>query len=577
MRRKIDVRNVIPEDLYRDALSGKISRRSLIRRGTVLGLSLPGIAGLLAACGGDDDDSEATTSSDLTGGSTATVAATATESAGSASPASSTETSGSQTGGSGPSGSVTIAQGNDLDTLDPHQTATTNTDQSVISHLYTSLIIRNPDLELVPALAETWEATSDTTWEFKLRDDIEFPNGEKLDANTVKWNVDRVLNPDTNARIRSWFNLVDECRAVDDTTVEFVTSEPYPALADQLSMFFLLAPEWAAEHNPASEAMGTGPYELVEWIKDDHLTIKAKAEYWGDPVSFETVTFRAVPEASSRVSGLLAGDFQVLTTVPPDDFPRINDSGDATAGSLASTRTAMVNINCEVAPFDDPKVRQALNYAVNKEAIAEALFSGLNVEPSQGQILTPAYFGFNPDLEPYPYDPDMARQLLEEAGVQDGTEVEFTVPIGRYLLGQEITQVIAGQLQEVGFNVTITEIPFSVFLDKLITEHSMSPLAYITYAWPTLDADGLLSLLQKGNQYSYWPNQEYSDLLDEARSTTDPDTRRDLYAQATAIMREDAGVIFLFPQPFTYATVNSIEWDVRPDDWVRAFEMRQKG
>lgn len=477
----------------------------------------------------------------------------------------------------GKSAKISIGLQTDINTLDPAQTATIGTDLSVISHLYTSLVLRGPDLKLQPALARSWQATSDTTWTFKLRDDVTFPDGEKLDAAAVKWNVDRVLDPATNARIKSWFALVKEARVVDPTTVELVTSAPYPALVDQLADFFLLAPKWAATHKPASEAMGTGPYDLVEWLKDDHVTLKAKAVYWGGAMPYQTVTFHAVPEPSSRVSGLLAGDYDVVIGVDPTDFKRINDSGRGSAGSVASTRTAMVKLNTLKAPFDNQQVRQALNYAVDKQGLIDALLSGLDVKPSQGQVLTPQYFGYNPDLQPYPYDVKKAKQLLAASGVSGNSEVEFDVPSGTYLLGSDISQAIAGELEDLGVKAKITETPFSVYMDRYLKQRNIGQMFYITQAWPTLDADGLLTLFEAGNQYAYWNNADFSKLLDQARSTLDNTKRLALYKQATAIMRDAAPVIFLFPQPATYAVANTVQWKARPDDWVQVWDMKPAG
>lgn len=476
-----------------------------------------------------------------------------------------------------PTGQVRIGQGIGINTLDPHQTATVGTDLSVISHLYTSLVLRAPDLTLQPALATSWEPTSDTTWVFKLRDGVAFPNGERLDAAAVKWNVDRVLNPEFNARIKGWFTLVTEVRTPDPLTVEIVTSAPYPALADQLSMFFLLPPGWAAANDPAATALGSGPYNLVEWIKDDHVTLEAKTDYWGDPPPFQTVSFIVAPENSSRVSGLLAGDFDIIVYIPPTDFGRINDAGQATAGAVSSTRMAMVKLNTLKAPLDNQLVRQALNHAVDKQLLVDVIFEGLEVPLARGQVLTEQYFGYNPDLEPYAYDPDRARQLLTDAGVGDGFEAEFDVPTGTYLLGEELSQAIAGQLEEVGVRATIGEMPFSVYMDKYLKEKNLAQLAYITEAWPTLDADGLLTLFESGNQYAYWDNPQFTDLLAKGRSTLNRDERLNFYKQATTVMRDGAPNIFLFPQPATYAVANTISWTARPDDWVRAWDMKPAG
>jgi len=470
---------------------------------------------------------------------------------------------------------LTIALSSDINTLDPHQTASVGTDLSVISHIYTSLVLRGPDLKLQPSLATSWKAVDDTTWEFKLRSDVTFPDGEKLDAAAVKWNIDRVLNPDTKARIKSWFDPVQEAKVVDATTLDIITKSPYPALADQLSMFFLLPPRWAAENNPASKTMGSGPYTLKEWVKDDHITLELKDNYWGTKPAFKTVVFRPVPENSSRVAGLLAGDFDIAMGIPPNDFDRINSSGRAKAVAIASTRNALVKFNTLKKPFDDARVRQALNYAVDKDALIKNLLSGMT-EVSKGQVLSPAYFGYNPDLQPYPYDPATAKQLLAEAGYADGMDVEFDVPTGTYLLGEQITQAIAEQLRQVGVRAKITEMPFSVYMDKYLKDRNLANMAYITMAWPTLDADGLLSLWEMGNQYAYWDNPDFAALLKKARSTTNQAQRLDLYKQATALMRDQAPVIFLFQQPATFAERNTVEWKGRPDDWVRAWDMQPK-
>ncbi|MDR7545453.1 MAG: ABC transporter substrate-binding protein [Armatimonadota bacterium] len=475
-----------------------------------------------------------------------------------------------------PGQTLRIALGSDINTLDPHMTASVGTDLSVISHIYTSLVIRAPDLSLKPAAATSWRIVSDTVWRFSLRDGMAFANGEKLDARAVKWNIDRVLNPQTKARIRPWFDLVEQVRVVDDRTVDIVTKAPYPALADQLSMFFLLPPEWASKNNPAAGAMGSGPYRLREWIRDDRVVLEADPNYWGPKPAFQTVIFRAIPEASSRVAALLAGDVDIVSAgVAPSDFSRIAANPATTVGATPSIRTAMVKFNTLKKPMDDVRVRQALNYAVDKDALTRNLLGNLTAK-SNCQVLTPAYFGYNPDLKPYPYDPAKARELLQAAGLGGGFEVEFDMPSGVYLLGDVISQAIAGQLERIGVRARVTEMPFSVYMNKYLREANMAPMMYLTLAWPTVDADGLLSLFEEGNQYAYWNDAPFKSLLVAARSTHDKVRRSSLYRQATERMCQQAPVIFLFPQPATYGVRRTLDWKARPDDWMRAMDVRIK-
>lgn len=472
-----------------------------------------------------------------------------------------------------PGQTLRIALSSDINTLDPHMTASVGTDLSVISHIYTSLVTRAPDLSLKPAAATSWRVVSDTVWRFTLREGMTFANGERLDARTVKWNIDRVLNPETRARIGPWFDLVEQVKVVDERTVDIVTKAPYPALGDQLSMFFLLPPDWASKNNPAGQAMGSGPYRLREWVRDDRVVLDAVPSYWGPRPLFQSVIFRSIPEASSRVAALLAGDVDIITGIAPSEFGRIGGNSATAAGATPSIRTAMIKLNTLKKPFDDVRVRQALNYAVDKDALTRNLLGNLATK-SSCQVLTPSYFGYNPDLKPYTYDPAKARELLQAANLGSGFEAEFDMPSGIYLLGDVITQAIAGQLERVGVRARVTEMPFSAYMNKYLREANMAPMMYITQAWPTIDADGLLSLFEEGNQYAYWNDAPFKNLLVSARSTHDRTRRLSLYKQATERMCQQAPVIFLFPQPATYGVRKTLDWKARPDDWVRAIDVQ---
>lgn len=467
---------------------------------------------------------------------------------------------------------VTIAMRVAVNTLDPHMTASVGSDLSVLSHIYPSLILRGPDLQLQPALARSWTMLEDNIWRFELVEGASFANGEPIDAEAVKWNLDRVRDSEVGARIAAWFELVSEVRIVDPLTVEVETSSPYPAFADQLSMFFLLPPEWAESHNPASEANSGGPYLLRENIPGDRIVLTANPDYWGEKPDFDTVTFVTIPEIGSRVAALMAGEVDLITGIPTTDIERINASTNTSAGAVDSTRSMLVKINHEKAPMENRQFRQALNYAVDKEGIAEAIFDG-QATVSNCQILSPDYFGYNSDLEPYPYDPERATELLAESGVDLATPIELEVPVATYLQADEVTQIIASQLEEIGLTVSISEIDFGAFMNKQINARDLAQLAVQGLAWPTIDADGMLTMFSPGNVYDYWDNAEFGALLDEARTTTDPQARNAIYAEATKLMCDEAASVFLYQQPATYGVSSRVTWRPRGDDWVRAFDM----
>jgi len=468
---------------------------------------------------------------------------------------------------------VTIALSANVNTLDPHMTATVGTDLSVISHLYSALVLRGPDLKLQPSAAASWRAVDDHTWRFELRPGITFPNGEKLDAEAVRWNIQRVLNPATRARIRAWFTAIAEVKVISPTTVEIVTKTPFPALADQMSSFFLLPPDWAQKNNPATSAMGSGRYDLVSFRSGDRVELRAKPSHFSGQVPFRNATFRIIPEQASRIAALLAGEVDLIDGVAPSEIARLNQSGRATAGAVPSIRTLMVKLNTLRPPFKGNRaLALALNYAVDKQAINQAIFGGLG-QLSRCQVLTEAYFGFNPALQPIPYDPARARALLREAGYPNGLELEFEVPLGRYLLATEIAQAIAAQLEEVGVRVKLTELEFGRWIDKYVNAGNMAQMSYIGQAWPTLDADGLLTLFEAGNRYAYYENQDFARLIREARATTNQQRRLDLYRRATETMCQDPPNIFLFAQPQTYAYSPRVRWQARGDDWMRAWDL----
>lgn len=467
--------------------------------------------------------------------------------------------------------SLTLALSTNVNTLDPHNTTTVGTDLSVISHLHAALIQRGPDLQLRPQLASQWSAVDATTWRFTLRPGVTFSNGEALDAEAVKWNIERVMDPKSNARARPWFTAVKEVRVNSPTEIDILTKAPFPALPDQLSMFYLLPPKWTAGNNPATAAVGAGPYELKQFVSGDRVVLAARPGWFGDKPAFDTITFRVIPEAGARIAALLAGEVDYINTVPPSEMKRISQSGKAKAESVDSTRSVFVKYNLLTAPMkDNLKLRQALNHAVDRAAIRDAIWNGMG-SISTCQVLTPAYFGYNPDLKPHSYDPAKAKALLKEANVAPGSlTIEFEVPIGPYLLAQDIVQAVAGQLEEVGVKTRIVEMEFGAWMNKYLRAANMGQMSYLSQAWPTLDADGLLTLFESGSPYAYWDDQTFAGLIRQARSTTDRAVRAGLYKQATERMCEQAPVLFLYTQPVTYATSTRVKWSARGDDWVRA-------
>lgn len=263
-----------------------------------------------------------------------------------------------------------------------------------------------------------------------------------------------------------------------------------------------------------------------------------------------------------------AKEVQLAFDIPVADVARLDKEDGIAAGWIDSTRMMVLKINTLKAPLDkQAEIRQALNYAVDKKAIADAIYAGASTV-SACQLLSPQYFGFNPDLKAYPFDQAKAKQLLKAAGVNGTLDIELEVPLGRYLAASDIAQIIAQQLSEVGVNAKIHEMEFGAWAKKY-AGGDLANMALTGQAWPTLDADGLLSLYASANPTAYFKNADFDAALAKARSTTDLNTRLEQYKIATKIMCDQAPDLFLFSQPTTYTHADGVKWPPRGDDWVR--------
>ena len=295
---------------------------------------------------------------------------------------------------------------------------------SILFHLFDTLTTVDIETgEVQPSMAESWEVIDDTTWRFTLRQDITFQNGEPFNAEVAKYNLDRLIDPDVKAY--TWFFVSDadyeSCEVVDEYTIDIHTKTPSAVVADALH-YTLIVPMDYYSTTPleelASNPIGSGPFKMTEWVPDDHMTLERWDDYWGAAPNVETVIFRPVPELSTRISELVTGGADIILNVAPDQTGQIEACETCQVLGTSGGRDIFIMIDLRFVPFDDVRVRQALNYAVDKQAILDAFFKG------NGTILAGVANGFweDKDLEPYAYDPDKALELFAEAGYTPGDD-----------------------------------------------------------------------------------------------------------------------------------------------------------
>ena len=467
---------------------------------------------------------------------------------------------------------LTIAQQSDAFSMDPTQ-HTQKPTGSILFQIYDPLVIMQPDGTIAPGLATSWEQTNQLHWIFNLRDGVKFTNGEPMNADAVVYSINRAIDPETNSPYLSRVNNIVAAEKVDDLTVQITTKEPDPILLSrlhQMSFPMLIVPPEYTEANggiiPDDAPVGTGPYKFVEWVKDDHVTLEANPDYWGGKPAFNKVIFKPIPETSARISALKNNEVDIAANIPPELVESIESNPGTTTVEVASDYLYFIGINTEtVDAFKDVRVRQALNYAVDKDAILENIMLGHGVPIAV--TMTQNGFGYPDGLEPYPYDPEKAKALLADAGYPDGFgPVVFMSRNGRYVKDAEIVQAVAQYLNEVGVKTEIQFVESGVWGD-LGNSHARGDINFP--GWSGMDPDLVwYPILHCGEFQSYYCNPDLDKLLEEGRNTIDQAKREEVYQQAGEIIFEDAPHIPLMQPTLIFGINDALSWQPNPADII---------
>jgi peptide/nickel transport system substrate-binding protein len=468
---------------------------------------------------------------------------------------------------------IVIAQGVDATTLDPHMHAETPT-ANVIAQMFDRLLVRDINGELQPQLATSVEAVNDTTWEVKLRDDVKFHNGEAFNAETVKFNIDRILNPDNRSPQIADLSAIQEVKVIDEFTVHIITKAPYPVLPGRLNL--PMVPKQYIEEKGAqyfaTNPVGTGPYKFVSWTKDESVVMEANEEYWRSAPAIKKVTFKPVPESSTRIAELQTGAVDIIVNVPPHQASTINTGASTKIASTASGRFIFISMNTvREGPLANKLVRQAMNYAVDVDSIIENVLGGYGYKSTQP--LTTKDFGYDATIPGFQYNPEKAKSLLVEAGYPNGIEIDLGSPSGRYVMDKEVAEAVVGQLAAVGIKANIKVQEWGVYVGKIM-EKKVEEAYLIGWGSSLFDADAtLFPWFRTGQRFSTYEVPAVDALLDQARSVISADERKALYSQAMAIITEDAPFLLLYQQEDLYGVNKNLNWTPRPDEMIFVYDM----
>jgi len=456
----------------------------------------------------------------------------------------------------------TYAVGTDAQTLDPHFVTDVPTAVAV-TQIHDTLVARNADMEFVPALATEWSTSEDgRTWTFRLREGVKFHDGADFNAEAVKYNFERILDPEIGSPRRSMIEMVEKVEVVDEYTVAITTKTPFGPFLAQISSYNLgmLSPKTARERGKgyAQNPAGTGPFKLKAWEPGDTLIFEANQDYWGGKPAIDELVFRVVPEDSTRIMLLKSGDVDAIAGVPAFEVETLKGDQNVVLISLPGFRTIYVGMNCQQKPFDDPRVRQAVNYAIDRQAIVDHLLRGVatvGVGPESTSIP-----GSVKDLPPYGRDVEKAKALLAEAGYPDGFSTVMHSPSGRYPMDQQVAEAVVGQLAEVGIKADLQVLEFGAYQDML-NAGKESRLFLLGKGSPTGDPDMTLTLsfgTGGGMNNALYSNSEVDELLVRQREAVDPVERQALLREIQELIHADAPWAVLYYEQIMIGTRKNV-------------------
>jgi peptide/nickel transport system substrate-binding protein len=462
---------------------------------------------------------------------------------------------------------IGIAIGSEPTTLDP-QLRDDGGERQVTDNIFETLMVRDPAGTLGLGLAASEPVLVDpTTWEVKVREGVTFQNGEPFDAEAAAFSVNRVINPEFNSEQLSYFSTITGAEAVDATTLRITTSGPDPILPTRLYWLKMVPPIAAAEPGFAENPVGSGPYMFDSWSRGSSITLTANPDYWGGAPEIEEVEFRFIPEFGTRLSSLLSGEVDLITNLLPEFVEQVPQ-----AFAVKGVELPIILLSDENEPVDDVRVRQALNYAVDKEALAEALYAGY-ADVMQGQLLAPSYFGFNPDVTGYPYDPEKARALIAEAGAE-GAEVTLYGTSGRWVKDRELVEAVAAAWEEVGIKPDVRIVDFSEYLDRFFDPDNRQDAFFTVSSNELMDADRPFSAYYHMDGIGA-PNhnERIAELVDQARTESDPEARAAMYHEAIQIAFDEALYVYLLHINDVYGASERLVWEPRVDGKLLANTM----
>lgn len=487
--------------------------------------------------------------------------------------ASSSSKGGSATGSDEPV-TVTFAQKSDPTTLDAHRSYG-DVGSNVLTNITEPLVAFDGDDKLYGVLAESWEATGECEWTFHLRQGVTFSNGEPFNAEAVVWNINRAMSTEYPRDSYEFTPFVEKVEAVDEYTVKFTTNKPDWTLPNQLVLVTFIAPAYSekiGEEAISQDPVGTGPYTLTEWKRDQQIVLTARKDYWGGEPEVDQYIIKVIPETTTQIAELQTGNVDIIANVPFEMKDALENTPGVHSDYALDKRVPFVAFNTlDWSPspeLQNPLVRQAIGYAINKEAILENFLGGYG-EIMQS-VYRPDFPAYDASICNFEYNPEKAKELLAQAGYPDGFSVTMQAcGNGSVLKGTEVAQAIAKDLQAVGIQCEVEALDYNAMRSYIIGGQEQQKVSGL-YLWSWVSSSEsfeshVTGYLTSQGQSCFNGIDGYDELGEKILNAHTQEEQNQYLVELQHKLFEDPAVIALYKQGMIYGISDKIEWNHSPN------------
>ena len=495
---------------------------------------------------------------------------------------------------------IKIGLASEPTSIDPHF-HNLSPNNALSRHIFDRLVHTDENQALVPGLAVSWKPINDTTWEFKLRENVKWHDGSPFTADDVVFTFTRAVNVPNSPSGFGTYLKGKEAVKVDDHTVHIKTPKPYPLMPNDMSTFSIVSKKngegaKTGDYNSGKAAIGTGPFKYKAYVPGDKFVFVRNDDYWGDKPAWSEVTMKPIKSSPSRVAALLAGDVDMIAQVPTTDIERLKKEPKVSLSQGVSNRVIYLHLDHDrdkspfvkskdggdiKNPLKDQRVRTAISKAINRDAIVDRVMEDVAIKA--GQLLPKGFFGVSPNLKPVDYDPEGAKKLLADAGLKDGFQLTIHGPNDRYINDAKIAEAVAQMLTRVGIKTEVVTMPRSVYFKRASRggPDKTPEFSFILVGWGAGSGEAsspLKSLIHthdksKGfgaSNRGRYSNPEVDKLIEDALATVDDAKRQDLLAKATEVAIGDVAIIPLHYQVNTWGTRKGLKYKPRTDEATMA-------